>query len=346
MDPTLLLAQVRDSLSSSEVQINNDQLPLDLVTGPINIELMLTSGNQPYEPVDEDQPLLDLPMSIFTSPMSIVMANLDSLYPFTSNGLGWLESRVNGDINYAVLGDEDSGAAAYVQYRTSTSWGYTLVDLTKSSVEGLDLNRLVPLVGNDGTGQLTTNWDWFIKRIRGDGDLLDFIICLDSNSDLEVVIQTLIAISVLRDGGRLVLYLPIITPLAYNCLVIISQCFEQLNLVRPFTLSPRFKGCFLIAQDCRKDDDLKPYRGLLQAAITEMNKGIKIGSFIGFSDESDTVKTFEAWAQKALHDVSLASANQINALRNGQLSSAAIDYHKLLLIFNLPDGHGLSKDDE
>lgn len=346
MDPTLLLAQVRDSLLSDEVQISNDQLPPDLVTRPIDIELMLTPGNQSYEPIDESQPLLDLPMSIFTSPMSIVMANLDSVYPFTSNGLGWLETRVNGDINYAVLGDEDSGAASYVQYRTSTSWGYTLVDLTKSTVEGLDLNRIVPLVGNDGTGQLTTNWDWFIKRIRSDGDLLDFIICLDSKSDLEVIIQTLIAISVLRDGGRLVLYLPVITPLAYNCLVIISQCFEQMNLIRPFTLSPRFKGCFLIAQDCHKDEDLKVYRQLLQAAITEMNKGIKIGSFIGFSGESDAVKTFEAWAQKALYDINVASANQIEMLRNGQLSPATIDYHKLLFIFNLPDGHGLAEDDE
>ena len=132
--------------------------------------------------------------SVFMNRNGVKMANMDAIYKFTGHYSSLLKQRL--DQTYEKVGvtessvyekpvglfeedmrftfcdvNDDQGAfAQYIQYRIKNSQGYAMNPIVPVS-RNWNLNKLSTryftiTYGEDGTGDLFANWDYFVRLVR------------------------------------------------------------------------------------------------------------------------------------------------------------------------------------
>ena len=201
-DPSILLCEIRDSFNSEPEPafISPEMLPepYTITEIPIlNIQIKTSSTpNLPpdsrysdvkkyeelqdlkdkfptnpdiyYEARDKTNPFEYIGRSIFMNRAAIKLANIDAVYGFTNHFGGLLKMTVDGTFTYCVVCDGPGSFVQYLQFRWPDSMGYGItlrndLDWDRSK---LDVTRINFLYGADGTGNIYTNWDSFVKEVR------------------------------------------------------------------------------------------------------------------------------------------------------------------------------------
>ena len=225
---------------------------------------------------------------LFVSRAGMKLANIDAIYNVTSTFGGLLSLRSNFRFNFGDVAAGPGGFTEYIQMRNmgAMGTGMTLkMDVTGKeanrnwNLNVIDRNRFYIEDGDDGTGNLYTQWRVFVRKVRGSYpqgiDLITgdggFEIESDDPTDTDysrqeflssrlLAAQIMIAISCLRDGGSTVIKIfDSVTSVSSSYLYLMSLLFEEFSLFKPLMSRPGNGERYIIGKNFRsKRSDLGP----------------------------------------------------------------------------------------
>ena len=156
-------------------------------------------------------PFENIGNSIFMNRASVKIANIDAIFNFTQRKGGLLGPQEVGPLdpsipmselleiesltpsgkntnldrklgyNFYDIASAPGGFSEYIQYRfpISYGWGMSLREGLEWNREKIDMERFNILWGNDDTGNLYTNADWFSEQVRNKNtvELIRTLVC-------------------------------------------------------------------------------------------------------------------------------------------------------------------------
>lgn len=221
-DPSALLCEIRDSFTRPQIEIVPEMLPqpYSITSAPmLNVQIKTASEatlpNLPPDPRycdvnrynelqnlkdkfpddekkytearDKTNPFEDIGKSIFMNRAAIKIANIDAIYGLTKHFGGLLKMVVDGLYTYCDLCGGPGAFTQYLQFRWPDSMGYGLtlrneLDWNRSK---LDVTRMNFIYGEDGTGNIYTNWQQFVQEVRTTEQLGVDLVLGDGGFDVE-----------------------------------------------------------------------------------------------------------------------------------------------------------------
>lgn len=317
MDPTLLVCEIYDSFSEDRKPFNDSILPKsysargtpNLAFLPAKTSLKETS-NLPAVYADEEKykllneiknrfnsdkfsisrdamnPFEQLGRigyrSIFMNRAAIKLANIDAIFHLTKHLGGMIRMRVDDDFSFCDVAAGPGGFTEYIQFRQERAKGYgmTIRGDLDWKFSSLDMGRFMAFYGDDNTGNLYKNWEWFVKRIidmEGDGtDLVmgDGGFEISEGEDFSrqewlstrlLLCQILIGIGCCRPGGNfLVKIFDTVTEISAQLIYILSCCFETITIFKPVSSRPANSERYMICKG--KKESVGQYYNLLKQA--------------------------------------------------------------------------------
>lgn len=217
-------------------------------------------------------PFADLGSSVFFSPKSVELANIDSIFNITHSKKGNLSSFPPLGVSqylYVAIEDNKGVIAQYLQYRKMLTIGYGLgfkpgeksldFDLDKS-IERRDINMYQLERGE--TDDVYTNVKRVTKKLRSyhtNGFML--VVSLgkeieDENFDIAkreinnnnlLLNELLASILLLGEGGNLVSVGFGVTEIdTLNLLYIVSTCFKTFHIIKPISSDSTDVECWIV----------------------------------------------------------------------------------------------------
>lgn len=406
MDPSELLIFVQDSFSATPVNLQREMLPEPYrLTSEgamsINIETApeSTTPNLPPDPrycsVDRylevqqlkdrfddtnprylearnmTNPFEEIRCSIFMNRAAIKLANIDAMYNLTLHYGGLLKMVVDGIFTFCDIAGGPGGFTQYLQFRRPDAMGYgiTLKNELDWNPSKLDVTRMNFIYGDDGTGNLYTNWESFVRQVTTTEVLGVDLVTADGGFDLDIncdtpattvsiqpsskeryrrqeflssrllLCQLLIALRTLKVGGTFVCKVfDTVTSLSAQLLYLAARSFETISIFKPISSRPANAERYLICQGRR--ERITSYAQILATANAAYTRDANVISII----RSDLPADFEAWLTRqnnASIDRQLIVARRILRYLDNDLTVLKeiplMDPEKALIVWNLPD---------
>jgi hypothetical protein len=218
MDPLENLCVVKDSFSSDKnTTYKIEKYSEEFVGSPRARRNRIISGKN-----NKEENILKIPevsksieiSGIFKNMSSYVLANIDTIYNFSKQKMGYLIPQVmNENYKYAIL-DSDIEHLEYLQYRLPESVGFTNCLKTKSKFPKLKINTNC----DNGLSK-------YVNDIAPEG--VDLVV----SNTIDVVDNSKQALQMLKKGG---IFIQKISEIDLQLLYILTLCFQQFSLFRPF----------------------------------------------------------------------------------------------------------------
>lgn len=233
--------------------------------------------------------------SIFFTRAALKLANLDIVFNLTGDrsnkqifeqGTGYLHKRLEGNFTFCDIAGGPGSFTNYLQYRRSESMGY---GITKRShinwnIDKLDANRLIPIYGSDNSGDLYTQWKFFMDRVkRQEPDGVDLIVAdgglADDDVDLKsrqeyltsrlLAIEIYLGIALCKVGGDFtVKTFDTVTKLTADLIYCCSVAFESVTLFKPIMSRSLNSEQYLVCKGRRSLSD--NIGSMLDQALTSL----------------------------------------------------------------------------
>lgn len=257
-------------------------------------------------------PFSDVGLSVFNSSNSIVLANIDAIYKLTGHYSGLLKQRLDKtfdkagvtqspiyeepvglfteDKNFFVccVNDSGGGFVNYLQFRVKDVkiFGMNPEDV-EWNVSNLSTKYLTISYGEDGTGNLTSNWEYFLNDVRGKvqdgvqlvtangGDSRPYEEGLYAETDnfIEVVRECIVSLGCCGKSGSVVIKVfDTFTQASAELLFVLAQCFEAIDLFKPITSSHSSTEKYFIGSRRKSDDIVNLYIDILKNIVTTHKK--------------------------------------------------------------------------
>lgn len=404
MDPTELLCEIRNSFSRSPPEITSDLLPhpysLPLNRRPVlekNIVIAPTMCDRPDERIcdiekyhelfqmkskynDQDKeylkarartnPFEEIGRSIFMNRAAIKLANIDAVYNLTQHFGGLMKKHVDEIFTFCDIAAGPGGFTQYLQFRWPNSMGYgiTLKDENDWNRSKLDLSRFSIFYGDDGTGDLYTNWQGFVTHVRtNEPDGVDLILgdggfdiereaskfeeaerpltpttrsfryqCQEFLSSRLILCQILVALKVLRTGCTFVCKVfDTVTPISAQLLFLLACSFDSLSIFKPVSSRPANSERYLICQGLR--ENIEPYADLLAEANSAYTATHNVVSLFDTPLPEDFLKWLYQENMRSINRQLEAGELLLRYWNGENVSIPRYNLHKALIVWNLPD---------
>jgi cap1 methyltransferase len=401
MDPSELLIFVQDSFNAKPVPVSQQLLPPPYRLGTesalsISIQTADLTTTLPPDPrycsVDrylelqqlKDQfdesnpryvearnmtnPFENINRSIFMNRAAIKLANIDAMYNLTLHYGGINKMVSDGIMTFCDVAGGPGGFTQYLQFRRPDAMGYgiTLKNKMDWDRSKLDVTRIDLIYGDDGTGNICANADYFVRQVMTTEILGVDLVVADGGFDIEtaeangasttnsspdkyrhqeflstrlILCELLIAIRTLKVGGTLVCKVfDTVTSLSAQLLYLAARCFDQISLFKPISSRPANAERYLICQGRR--ERIESYAQILAAASAAYSSERNVISIL-----TDTLPAdFTAWLKQqnsASIERQLTAATRILRYLENDLTVLKeiplMDTDKALIIWNLPD---------
>lgn len=256
----------------------------------------LTFGNYDRSVFDEARdktnPYHKIGRSVFMDRAGVKLANIDALYKLTGHLGAFMNYTTPETLTFCDLAGAPGAFTQYIQWRITQSIGYGISLVSKDSsiptwnLKLLDQSRFFPFDGDDGTGNLFTEWKSFVNRVLRDQGTGVNLVVADGGFDVEkekafdrqefltfrlIMIQFLTGVKVLREGGNMVIKVfDTVTELSAQLLYLASLCFEKISLFKPISSRPANNEKYLICQGKKKGT--QKYEYILEKANQSYNQ--------------------------------------------------------------------------
>lgn len=222
--------------------------------------------------------------SIFFDRAAVKLANVDALFFLTSQEYdegelasqfgGLMAPQLLGEFYYCDVAGGPGGWTQYIQYRRPGSFGFgiTLNDSNKWNTEVVNTDTFELVYGEDNTGNIYTNSDYFINKvIETTIDRKVDLVCADggfSVTDNEEMQETLstrlifcecyIAASVVKSDRHFICKVfDTNTEFMADLIYMMSLLFETVFIFKPISSRPangeRYLVCRRLIEDSRQD---------------------------------------------------------------------------------------------
>lgn len=397
MDPTDLVCKISDSFTNEIISFDETILPPWFSTNPITLSsditisslhekpnLPILYGNEEryellqtlkdnFKLLDHDgifskardisNPYEKLGNSIFMNRAAIKLANIDAIYHFTGHLTGYVDYYTDNRFSFCDIASGPGGFTEYLQFRlpNSEGFGMTLTGKCDFNLRALDLGRFFITYGNDGTGNLYTNWEYFINWVLERETGVDLTLA-DGGFDVEdgfyrqqeylssrlLLIQAIIGIACTKNGGNFLLKtFDTVTSISAQIIFVLSCCFEKIAFFKPVSSRPANAEKYLICWGKRPREVVNPYLFLLKETTKNYNfvqsgidrNNIYVTNFLHEKLPDDFIIWLLSENNRHIEKQIHASQKIINYMQSGSPPSSAdlINLHKCLIIWNIPD---------
>jgi cap1 methyltransferase len=386
---------------SDTVNLDPDSRYIDIKRYNYLIDLKAKYGSQDYTQArNQSNPFESIGNSIFMNRAAIKLANIDAIYNLTDSFGGLMKMRSDDWFTFCDIAGGPGGFTEYLLFRKSRAlgfgmtlrgsldWRYDRLDaepytgtqqiprspIRQPRIEGsYGVNqkdpedplharkRFIVTYGQDGTGNLYTNWRFFVDIVRkqfvegvnlvtGDGGfditesdtssgLMSGYIRQEFLSSRLLLIQILIAIRVLQPGGHFVCKVfDTVTSLSGQLLFLLGCCFKSVTIFKPISSRPANAERYLVCQELR--DNILDIAIILEKANDMYTEKQNVVNLI---DEKAIPEVFKIWlkSQNTLSiERQIRTGENILAIIESKSPIHPIDEYdirKTLVIWNLPD---------
>lgn len=279
--------------------------------------------------------------SIFNNRAAIKFANTDAIFNLTGQEYCSYITPVDteGKLIFCDIAAGPGSFTEYIQWRKPLAVGYgmTLKGPLDWNMNIIDKERFFPVYGNDGSGNLYTQWEFFVNHVLKQCPAGVDLVSADGGFEVSdnkwhrqetlssrlILAEALIAACVLKTGGNFVCKVfDTVTKVSRDTLYLLSRCFEKICMFKPVSSRPanseRYLVCINKLEDGKsnsgkRDDSLIPSQ-----AINIMINGMKthMDSTIA-SLLDDTSLPFDEWLladNEISFDRQIVQANKIISL--------------------------------
>lgn len=249
--------------------------------------------------------------SVFRSRNSVKLANIDAIFKLTGHFSTLLKYRLemtyeivdiiespihkrpvgifkeDRDFIFCSVDDYAAAFVDYLQFRVKNGRGYVMnpKDMSKW-VANVTTKHLTVTYGEDGSGELANNWNFFINMIReriSDGVQLvvagggeeDFV------NDPIFLQEALVGIGCCGQGGSFVMKVfDMVTQFSGELLYVLAQCFEAIVVFKPISTKPYDEEKYVICLRRRSDDVVGIYKEMLTEVESKYRGHNKITRFL------------------------------------------------------------------
>lgn len=257
---------------------------------------------------------------------SLKMANIDAIYKFTGHYSSLLKMRLDTTYTYVgktsseaytnpvglfkedrdfiacIIQDMGWSATNYLQFRLKNVRIHSMNTLSQNKGFTTPSTKyFVPTYGEDGTGNIVSNWRFLVKLIRS-RNLEGINLCIangivsDSKSEhLFVVSEVLTGLKVCGRNATFILRLQdTLTQFYAELLYTLAQCFNAIVLFKPVTCEPESEEKYLICLERREDSVVGTYTKLLEEVLDSVSRD----SVLSFLKE-DLPEDFKIWLSQS-----------------------------------------------
>lgn len=305
-------------------------------------------------------PYEKLGRSIFMNRAGLKLANIDAIFKVTRHIGAFMSLTTPGIFKFCDLAGAPGAFTQYIQWRRPEAIGYGItlknsvnaggVAIPEWNLRQLDANRFLPFYGANETGNLYTEWQSFVNRVRQDQAMGVDLVTADGGFDVEterafarqeflsfrlIMVQLLTALKLLQPGGDFVMKMfDTVTELSAQLLYIAALCFERISLFKPIASRPANAEKYLICQGKLKGTEM--YELLLSQANETYNEDEVIVNLL----DSPLPQDFTEWLIQ-LNDSFMANQQEaiewiFQILEGGNPIIPIVDLHRALILFNVP----------
>lgn len=329
--------------------------------------------------------------SIFLNRAAIKLANTDAVFNLTKSETSFFSPistkttklvangmREEDYFTFVDIAGGPGGFTEYIQYRFPMSIGYGITLLSELpylnwDIDRLKMDRFIPIVGEDGTGNLYTNWSYFIfdvitstpegvKLAVADGgfdtDDPQFFQHQEFMSARLIMIEILIACRISAEGASFVLKVfDTVTDISIKLIWIISLFYENVSIFKPVSSRPANAERYVVATGFIGIDnivyrELEPILKYLENTADDLVKqDIETGESTFLADIFPSldlgkltkliygIKETMIWSIGNQYQAVSDILDYGQALNQGDIVKANINnfnYDRFLLIWNLP----------
>jgi RimJ/RimL family protein N-acetyltransferase len=336
-------------------------------------------------------PFENIGNSIFMNRASVKIANIDAIFNFTQRKGGLLAPQEVGPLdpsvpmselleiesstpsgkntnldrklgyNFCDIASAPGGFSEYIQYRfpVSYGWGMSLREGLEWNREKIDMERFNILWGNDDTGNLYTNADWFSAQVRskntGGVDLVmaDGGFDVSSGDDFNrqeflstrlIINELLVSLSVLGQNGVFVCKVfDTVTTLMAEVLFIMASAYKEFNIFKPMSSRPGNSERYVICKYPRSDQ-VNRFTGILRQVNSLYNDEVNVTKIFADGTLTDDFVEYLRVQNNISIDLQIATGNNIIRYLSGQnIALPKYDLSRSLLYWNLPDNPVIRK---
>jgi len=336
-------------------------------------------------------PFENIGNSIFMNRASVKIANIDAIFNFTQRKGGLLGPQEVGPLdpsvpmselleiesltpsgkntnldrklgyNFCDIASAPGGFSQYIQYRfpVSYGWGMSLKGGLEWNREKIDMERFNILYGDDNTGNLYTNADWFSGQVRskntGGVDLVmaDGGFDVSSGDDFNrqeflstrlIINELLVSLSVLGQNGVFVCKIfDTVTTLMAEVLFIMAASYKEFNIFKPMSSRPGNSERYVICKYPRSDQ-VNIFTGILRKVNSSYNDDINVTKIFTDGTLTDDFVKYLRDQNNINIDLQIATGNNIIRYLGGHnIALPKYDLSRSLLYWNLPDNPVIRK---
>lgn len=296
--------------------------------------------------------------SIFLNRSAIKLANTDAVYNVTQHLGAFANKTTKGSFTFCDIAAGPGGFTQYIQWRRPDAVGYGMT-LRETDLDwdrkNLDMTRFQAIYGTDNSGNLYTQWEFFVNTVRktivegvdlvtGDGgfdveETKDYSRQEFLSSRL-LLTQILVGLSTLRSTGSFVCKVfDTVTSISADLLYVCAACFEEVTIFKPVSSRPASTERYIVALRRRPDPYVIPYIELLKHANNSYVDNVYVTRL--FADDVKLPEEFIQWLTRANNESiqrqMIATQNILDMLKGKNPVIHRYDLFKCLLLWNLPD---------
>lgn len=392
MDPTKYICEIKDSFLNTNTNINTllpynynnediNQIRVDMKIDNEDIirqEKVILINEEKYNELQKlkdkfnhpnfenvrliANPFENIGRSIFMNRAAIKLANIDAIFNLTQQTQGYMNQQYQNDFKYCDIAGGPGGFTEYLQYRLPNSYGYGITLHEKNGgipwiEKRIDKKKFDITYGNDGTGNLYTNVDWFSNYVKlkesnngvnlvvadGGFEIGDDARGQEILSSRLILTEILTALQVLKSGGNFVCKIfDTVSKISADLIFLLSLCFNEIHIFKPISSRPANAERYVIGKNLR--NDVSFYINLLREANLKYNQKQIISSLFNMLPYN-----FEEWLRLNNENnlqLQRETTDRIIALLSDQkINIPEYNLYKCLAIWNLP-GNKSSKYDK
>ena len=309
---------------------------------------------------EQANPFEKIGRSIFMNRAGVKLVNLDAVFGLTGHSGGLLAQQTAKEFTFADIAGAPGAFSQYLLYRNPEAYGYAISLKTRSpslrwKTDLLDLSRLNITYGEDDTGDLYTNADWFANWVRKTAPSGVDLVTADGGFEVKnrrkqeilsfrlIMVEVLTALQILKSGpseetsGRLVLKLfDTVTLLTGELIFLLTLAFKEINIIKPITSRPANAEKYLVARGIRRERANE-----IVLFLRELNSIYQSGRIVTQLVNPESIpecffQYLRAINQQALNNQLIAIRNIGNVVKGIKLEIPIYNLPKSLIIWNVP----------
>lgn len=313
---------------------------------------------------DETNPFEKIGRSIFMNRAAIKLANIDAVHHITNHVFTFDQQTSQDNFTFCDIAAGPGGFTQYLQFRFPNTIGIGMT-LKSNTLDWnktlLDTTRFDIFYGNDGTGNLYTNWKSFINYVKSKYPEGVDLITGDGGFDVEdspdtslfekqefissrlLLSQIAVGISCTKINGNFVVKVfDTVTSISAHSIFLLTQCFDKIGFFKPCSSRPANSERYVICMGKRKN--IESYITLIEQALHSYKDDEYLSTLFSKEKSSkgdDLPVDFLSWLTK-FNDISIgtqlqAGQNILLYMKGKNPVIQSYNIPKFLTIWNLPE---------